>query len=86
MLAPGKPWSWCVHDVNETIRAFRYYAGWADKIVGQVRKLPPISSISNPLSNKPIETIYQTIEVDNKAKLALTRHDPIGVCGQMYVS
>lgn len=25
------------------------------------------------------------IEVDNKRKLAFTRHDPIGVCGQMYV-
>nr|BAV14019.1 aldehyde dehydrogenase [Pholiota microspora] len=25
----------------------------------------------------------QTIEVDNKAKLAFTRHDPIGVCGQI---
>ncbi|TFK28821.1 NAD-aldehyde dehydrogenase [Coprinopsis marcescibilis] len=25
----------------------------------------------------------QTIEVDNKAKFAFTRHDPIGVCGQI---
>lgn len=25
----------------------------------------------------------QTIEVDNKSKLAFTRHDPIGVCGQI---
>lgn len=25
----------------------------------------------------------QTIEVDNKTKLAFTRHDPIGVCGQI---
>ncbi|KDR83839.1 hypothetical protein GALMADRAFT_236251 [Galerina marginata CBS 339.88] len=25
----------------------------------------------------------QTLEVDNKAKLAFTRHDPIGVCGQI---
>jgi hypothetical protein len=29
--------------------------------------------------------IWQTIEVDNRAKLAFTRHDPIGVCGQMSV-
>jgi hypothetical protein len=28
-------------------------------------------------------TSHQTIEVDNKIKLAFTRHDPIGVCGQM---
>jgi len=25
----------------------------------------------------------QTLEVDNKTKLAFTRHDPIGVCGQI---
>lgn len=28
----------------------------------------------------------QSIEVDNKTKVAFTRHDPIGVCGQMWVS
>jgi hypothetical protein len=31
----------------------------------------------------PLNGIHQTLEVDNKAKLAFTRHDPIGVCGQM---
>jgi aldehyde dehydrogenase (NAD+) len=46
-------------DIGDTIQCLRYYAGWADKIVGQ------------------------TIEVDNKRKLAFTRHDPIGVCGQI---
>ncbi|KAG8218741.1 aldehyde dehydrogenase domain-containing protein [Butyriboletus roseoflavus] len=46
-------------DIGDTIQCLRYYAGWADKIVGQ------------------------TIEVDNKKKLAFTRHDPIGVCGQI---
>ncbi|KAL5508448.1 hypothetical protein ACEPAH_6067 [Sanghuangporus vaninii] len=46
-------------DIVDSIGCLRYYAGWADKIVGQ------------------------TIEVDNKTKLALTRHDPIGVCGQI---
>jgi len=46
-------------DIGDTIQCLRYYAGWADKIVGQ------------------------TIEVDNKTKLAFTRHDPIGVCGQI---
>lgn len=36
--------------------------------------------------NYVIHAFYsQTIEVDNKTKLAFTRHDPIGVCGQMYV-
>ncbi len=34
----------------------------------------------------PIANIFaQTLEVDNKTKLAFTRHDPIGVCGQMWV-
>ncbi|KAF8971916.1 aldehyde dehydrogenase domain-containing protein [Flammula alnicola] len=46
-------------DIADSIQCLRYYAGWADKILGQ------------------------TIEVDNKAKLAFTRHDPIGVCGQI---
>ncbi|KAF8558884.1 aldehyde dehydrogenase [Imleria badia] len=46
-------------DICDTIQCLRYYAGWADKIVGQ------------------------TIEVNNKTKLAFTRHDPIGVCGQI---
>ncbi|KAI5124867.1 hypothetical protein M0805_007299 [Coniferiporia weirii] len=46
-------------DIADSIGCLRYYAGWADKIVGQ------------------------TIEVDNKSKLAFTRHDPIGVCGQI---
>ncbi|KAG6378821.1 aldehyde dehydrogenase domain-containing protein [Boletus reticuloceps] len=46
-------------DIGDTIQCLRYYAGWADKIVGQ------------------------TIEVDNQKKLAFTRHDPIGVCGQI---
>ncbi|KAF5364220.1 hypothetical protein D9756_000710 [Leucocoprinus leucothites] len=46
-------------DIGDSIQCLRYYAGWADKIMGQ------------------------TLEVDNKTKLAFTRHDPIGVCGQI---
>jgi len=46
-------------DIGDSVQCLRYYAGWADKILGQ------------------------TIEVDNKTKLAFTRHDPIGVCGQI---
>ncbi|EIN10716.1 NAD-aldehyde dehydrogenase [Punctularia strigosozonata HHB-11173 SS5] len=46
-------------DIGDSVGCLRYYAGWADKILGQ------------------------TIEVDNKTKLAFTRHDPIGVCGQI---
>ncbi|KAI0721942.1 NAD-aldehyde dehydrogenase [Cerioporus squamosus] len=46
-------------DIGDTVGCLRYYAGWADKILGQA------------------------IEVDNKTKVAFTRHDPIGVCGQI---
>jgi aldehyde dehydrogenase (NAD+) len=46
-------------DIGDSIQCLRYYAGWADKIIGQ------------------------TLEIDNKSKLAFTRHDPIGVCGQI---
>uniref|UniRef100_A0A8H7XZ03 Aldehyde dehydrogenase domain-containing protein n=1 Tax=Psilocybe cubensis TaxID=181762 RepID=A0A8H7XZ03_PSICU len=46
-------------DIGDSIQCLRYYAGWADKIIGQ------------------------SLEVDNKSKIAFTRHDPIGVCGQI---
>ncbi|KAF9055193.1 aldehyde dehydrogenase [Hymenopellis radicata] len=46
-------------DIGDSVQCLRYYAGFADKIVGQ------------------------TIEVDNKTKMAFTRHEPIGVCGQI---
>ncbi|KAI0676795.1 NAD-aldehyde dehydrogenase [Trametes maxima] len=46
-------------DIGDSVQCLRYYAGWADKILGQA------------------------IEVDNKTKVAFTRHDPIGVCGQI---
>ncbi|KAF8895942.1 aldehyde dehydrogenase domain-containing protein [Mucidula mucida] len=47
-------------DIGDSVQCLRYYAGFADKIVGS-----------------------QTIEVDNKTKMAFTRHEPIGVCGQI---
>ncbi|PCH41630.1 NAD-aldehyde dehydrogenase [Wolfiporia cocos MD-104 SS10] len=46
-------------DIGDSVACLRYYAGWADKIIGQ------------------------SLEVDNKTKVAFTRHDPIGVCGQI---
>ncbi|KXN83709.1 Aldehyde dehydrogenase [Leucoagaricus sp. SymC.cos] len=46
-------------DIGDSVQCLRYYAGWADKVIGQ------------------------SLEVDNKTKLAFTRHDPIGVCGQI---
>ncbi|KZT13160.1 NAD-aldehyde dehydrogenase [Laetiporus sulphureus 93-53] len=46
-------------DIGDSVACLRYYAGWADKIVGQ------------------------SLEVDNKTKMAFTKHDPIGVCGQI---
>ncbi|PFH51435.1 hypothetical protein AMATHDRAFT_59187 [Amanita thiersii Skay4041] len=46
-------------DIGDSVQCLRYYAGWADKIIGQ------------------------SLEVDNQTKLAFTRHDPIGVCGQI---
>ncbi|KAI0079706.1 NAD-aldehyde dehydrogenase [Panus rudis PR-1116 ss-1] len=46
-------------DVGDSVQCLRYYAGWADKIVGQ------------------------SIDIDNKTKVAFTKHEPIGVCGQI---
>jgi aldehyde dehydrogenase (NAD+) len=45
-------------DLPLTIACYRYYAGWADKIVGQ------------------------TLPVDGNF-FAYTRHEPVGVCGQI---
>ena len=58
-LDNGKTFSWARGvDVDFSIETIRYYAGWADKIHGQV-----------------IET--------HEGKLAYTRHEPIGVVGQI---
>ncbi|KZP05880.1 NAD-aldehyde dehydrogenase [Athelia psychrophila] len=46
-------------DVGDSVAVLRYYAGWADKIIGQ------------------------SLEMDNQTKVAFTRHEPIGVCGQI---
>ncbi|KAJ7273767.1 NAD-aldehyde dehydrogenase [Mycena rebaudengoi] len=46
-------------DIGDSVQCLRYYAGWADKIIGQ------------------------SLEVDNKIKFAFTKHEPIGVCGQI---
>ncbi|KAK4702422.1 hypothetical protein P7C70_g3797, partial [Phenoliferia sp. Uapishka_3] len=55
----GKPIAWSRADVTDTVACIRYYAGWADKIIGQ------------------------TLEVNNRSKHAYTRHEPIGVVGQI---
>ncbi|KAI0638767.1 aldehyde dehydrogenase [Trametes polyzona] len=58
-LDNGKTFGWARKtDVDHSIRCIRYYAGWADKILGQ------------------------TIET-SEAKLTYTRHEPIGVVGQI---
>ena len=58
-LDNGKTFGWAKNlDVSASIATIHYYAGWADKIHGQV------------------------IEVD-EGKLAYTRHEPIGVVGQI---
>jgi aldehyde dehydrogenase (NAD+) len=58
-LDNGKTFKWArAVDLNMSIATIRYYAGWADKIHGQV-----------------IET--------HEGKLSYTRHEPIGVVGQI---
>ena len=58
-LDNGKTYSWAkAVDVKFSMETIRYYAGWADKIHGQV-----------------IET--------HEGKLSYTRHEPIGVVGQI---
>lgn len=58
-LDNGKTFKWAkAVDVKFSMETIRYYAGWADKIHGQV-----------------IET--------HEGKLSYTRHEPIGVVGQI---
>jgi len=58
-LDNGKTFKWASGtDLSMSIATTRYYAGWADKIHGQV-----------------IET--------HEGKLSYTRHEPIGVVGQI---
>ncbi|KAK7457118.1 hypothetical protein VKT23_010418 [Stygiomarasmius scandens] len=58
-LDNGKTFSWAMNvDTAFSIDTIRYYAGWADKIHGQV------------------------METDDK-KLTYSRHEPIGVVGQI---
>ncbi|KIK79306.1 hypothetical protein PAXRUDRAFT_834181 [Paxillus rubicundulus Ve08.2h10] len=58
-LDNGKTFTWAKNaDVAGSIDCIRYYAGWADKVVGQVQESVP-------------------------AKLTYSRHEPIGVVGQI---
>ena len=58
-LDNGKTFKWAkAVDVKLSMETIRYYAGWADKIHGQV-----------------IET--------HEGKLSYTRHEPIGIVGQI---
>ncbi|KAF8423745.1 aldehyde dehydrogenase domain-containing protein [Boletus edulis BED1] len=58
-LDNGKTFHWARNaDVAASIDCIRYYAGWADKISGQVQET-------------------------SEAKLTYTRHEPIGVVGQI---
>ena len=58
-LDNGKTYNWAkAVDAKFSMETIRYYAGWADKIHGQV-----------------IET--------HEGKLSYTRHEPIGVVGQI---
>ena len=58
-LDNGKPYHIAyAADLDLTIKCYRYYAGWADKIYGK------------------------TIPLDGSF-LSMTRHEPVGVCGQI---
>ncbi|KAF9219696.1 Aldedh-domain-containing protein [Gyrodon lividus] len=58
-LDNGKTFNWARNaDVAGSIDCIRYYAGWADKVVGQVQET-------------------------TEAKLTYSRHEPIGVVGQI---
>lgn len=62
-------------DLVESIACLRYYAGWADKLVGQVR--PMLSRGSDAITTR------KTVANNTPTKFNFTREEPIGVCGQI---
>jgi aldehyde dehydrogenase (NAD+) len=64
-------------DLVESIACLRYYAGWADKLVGQVRLV--IFKVLGAITRR------KTVANNTPAKFNFTRVEPIGACGQMYV-
>uniref|UniRef100_A0A0W0FCY1 Putative NAD-aldehyde dehydrogenase n=1 Tax=Moniliophthora roreri TaxID=221103 RepID=A0A0W0FCY1_MONRR len=66
-------------DIGDTVQCLRYYAGWSDKVPVSPFFLGSASIHSAII----IKITGQSIEVDNQTKFAFTRHEPIGVCGQI---
>ena len=61
-------------DVPDAINNLRYYAGWADKHHGQT-----IEVRQNQLS-WTVDVKLNSFRPTHEAKLAYTRHEPLGVC------
>ena len=72
----GKTFDWAFGtDVTFSIEVIKYFAGWADKITGQTIEVRCIS--------RAIFCIRLTSFQTDERKFTYTRHEPIGVVGQI---
>lgn len=78
-LDNGKPFSASYYvDIPFSIKNLRYFAGWADKNQGNCVNL----QIYVRIYNRFIRFLGKTIPMDGDY-FAYTRHEPVGVCGQI---
>lgn len=59
-------------DIPDSVSCLRYYAGWADKVQGRVM-----------MGEKMGRGVGGGDGSEGYGKMAWTRHEPIGVCGQI---
>jgi aldehyde dehydrogenase (NAD+) len=70
-------------DIREAIETFRYYAGWADKIEGEV--LPPNGNYLNYTRREPVGVCGQIIPWNYPFQMAAWKVAPALACGNTVV-
>jgi len=70
-------------DIREAVQTFRYYAGWADKIEGEV--LPPNGNYLNYTRREPVGVCGQIIPWNYPFQMAAWKVAPALACGNTVV-
>jgi aldehyde dehydrogenase (NAD+) len=83
-LDNGKPFKEArAIDIREAVQTFRYYAGWADKIEGEV--LPPSGNYLNYTRREPVGVCGQIIPWNYPFQMAAWKVAPALACGNTVV-
>jgi hypothetical protein len=77
-LDNGKPVSQSLDDIDGVVQVFQYYAGWCDKITGKT--IPTGITLSMYVHSQFLCQFFFFID---GSYICMTRHEPIGVCGQI---